>query len=274
MRRRKAIADETRLKERRGQGTYSDYTPWILVHEFSSHGFSSRVYGWKTKRIHHFFSLLELLYFYTLEWSPIISDVREQYPLLPLDETVAIAQSLGIKHPIDPMTREPKVMTTDFYLSVLRGIGVCHQARTIKYAQDLLNRRVIEKFEIERVYFQNRNINWAIITERDIPLVVARNVEILHPYFHAESLHPLSKKEIHYISKELTKAVIEKTNSLSDIAADCDRRLDLTAGTSLKLAWYLIAQRQWEVDITKPIEPCKRLMLYGHQLDKIKLKFA
>lgn len=37
--------------------------------------------------MHHFLSKLETNYFYWLDWSPIVSDIREQYPLLPLEET-------------------------------------------------------------------------------------------------------------------------------------------------------------------------------------------
>ena len=42
-------------------------------------------------------------------------------PLLPLEETVVIADELGLKHPTDPKINEPVVMTTDFLLTVDKG---------------------------------------------------------------------------------------------------------------------------------------------------------
>src|SRR6266571_7548165 len=129
------------LKEGRGQGTLKDYKPWLTVRDVASLGKSTRDKGWKTGRTHHFLSVLELLYYLILEWSLMVTDIREQYPLLPIDDTLAIAENLGIKHPVHPKTKEPVVMTTDFYISLRNESGNFEQARTIKYAQDLSDRR-------------------------------------------------------------------------------------------------------------------------------------
>lgn len=40
--------------------------------------------------------------------------------------------------------------------------------RTIKPKDDLMDERVIEKFEIERRFWEKRDINWGIVTEEDI----------------------------------------------------------------------------------------------------------
>nr|WP_269843845.1 TnsA endonuclease N-terminal domain-containing protein [Domibacillus epiphyticus] len=45
-------------------------------------------------------------------------DIIEQYPLLPVEETIVIADELGLKNPADPRTGEPIVMTTDFLVTV------------------------------------------------------------------------------------------------------------------------------------------------------------
>ena len=57
---------EKRLKEGRGKGEKGDYKPWIYTHDFPSLGFSSRVKGLKTGRVHHLLSNLELNVFYML----------------------------------------------------------------------------------------------------------------------------------------------------------------------------------------------------------------
>src|SRR6266702_2207545 len=114
----KMILDETtiqkRLKEGRGKGEGVEYKPWLTVRDVPSHGWSSRIMGWKTNRLHHALSSHEADYVYIGEWSKKIVDIREQYPLLPLENTLAIAESCGIKHPIHPKTKKPIVLTTDF----------------------------------------------------------------------------------------------------------------------------------------------------------------
>lgn len=61
-----------------------------------------------------------------------------------MEETIVNADELGLKHPTNPKTHEPVVMTTDFLLSVDKGEGLIELARTIKMKDDLLKKRVME----------------------------------------------------------------------------------------------------------------------------------
>lgn len=66
------------LNEGRGQGTLSEYKPWITIHDLASRGVVSRVSGQKTGRIHHFLSKNETSFFYILDASDRVLDIREQ----------------------------------------------------------------------------------------------------------------------------------------------------------------------------------------------------
>ena len=168
------------IKEGRGSGIGLEYKPWLNIQDVSSLGRSSRPKGIKTERQYEFLSDLERNYFYLAEYSDFVVDIREQFPLLPLEETIVIADELGIEHPTDPKNGEPIVMTTDFLLTLDKGQGVFEVARTIKMKDELLKERVLEKFEIEREYWQRRNIDWAIVTDEDIPKTLARNISYVH----------------------------------------------------------------------------------------------
>jgi len=82
---------EKRIKAGFGQGQGPEYKPWLTVQSFSSRGYATRVRGRKTGREHHVMSNLELDFFHVLEWSLRVLDIREQYALLPVDETLAHA---------------------------------------------------------------------------------------------------------------------------------------------------------------------------------------
>ncbi len=253
-------------KEGRGQGTLQDYKPWLTVRDVSSHGRSSRDKGWKTGRTHHFLSILELLYYLTLEWSLMVTDIREQFPLLPIDDTLAIADSLDIRHPTHPKTKEPIVMTTDFYISLQNESGTFEHARTIKYAKDLSNRRTLEKLEIERRYWEVRRIDWGIVTEHEIPDTLAKNVDFLHDAWHLPKRMP--EKSIFPIAELLTRLVAEH-RPLNELTAMSDKQLGLKGGTSLKVAYYLLATRQWNIDMNVPIDPDQPLNVRGAELNAI-----
>lgn len=255
------------LKQGRGRGTHDQYKPWLTVRDVPSLGKSSRDKGWKTGRLHHFLSTLELLYYLTLEWSRMVTDIREQYPLLPIDDTIAIAESLGVKHPAHPKTKRLVVMTTDFYISLRNEEGSFEHARTVKYAKDLDDRRTIEKLEIERRFWEARGIDWGIVTEHEIPMALAKNVDFLHDGRHLPS--SLSAMDISPIAELLTSMVVELDRPLCEVTTVSDEQLVLSGGTSLGIAYHLLATRQWRIDMHVPIDPDQRLNVHGTHLEAI-----
>jgi hypothetical protein len=265
MGKRKRLITEKSIKKHiaqgRGRGRLDDYNPWLHIQDVASLGLVTRIRGWKSGRVHHLLSLLELRYFFILDWSSEVLDVREQYSLLPLEETLAIAEACGVKHPKDPRTKQPIVMTTDFLVTICVDGKDIDEARTVKYAKDLDSPRVLEKLEIERRYWEARNVDWKIVTEQQVSKVLARNVEWVHPYRLLEEFSTLSETVTAKVMGALTKAVSLKNRPLRDITFDTDRRLRLEAGTSLTLVRHLIATRRWLVDMRKPIRPGKRLVL-------------
>ena len=81
-----------------GLGEGKEYKPWITIQDFSSQGMVSRVRSHKTGRVQHFLSRNELYYFYALEWSDKVLDIREQFPLLDIELAMDIAKKSGIKY--------------------------------------------------------------------------------------------------------------------------------------------------------------------------------
>ena len=249
---------ENRLKQGRGMGQGANYNPWLHIQDVPSQGLASRIKGWKTRRVHHLLSEFETSYFYVLDWSLPVLDIREQFPLRPLEETLAIAEQCGVAYPADPRTKEPVVMTTDFVVTVRQSVGSIEQARTVKYAQDLQSKRNLEKLEIERCYWQRRNIDWGIVTEREVSKTLAENIKWLHPYL---DLNDLPQSDITRITMVMTPLVLQAKDSLADIAAICDDQLGLTPGLSLLVVRHLLANRVWQVNMVQPILPSERLVL-------------
>nr|WP_239499979.1 transposase [Bacillus pseudomycoides] len=94
----------------------------MKIQDVSSLGRSTRLKGIKTSRQHEFLSDLERNYFYITEYSYFV-----------------IADELGIKHPTDPKTGEPIVMTKDFLLSVELENDKC---KYLKYMSTILKNTV------------------------------------------------------------------------------------------------------------------------------------
>ena len=97
---RKKQLQENQINNGRGQGTGKDYKPFIQAHDnkVASNGWLTRHLGWKTNRVHHTLSNYERMYLYFLEWVDEVADIREQFPLIPMERTQEISKQLGIKH--------------------------------------------------------------------------------------------------------------------------------------------------------------------------------
>ncbi|MGA5662669.1 TnsA endonuclease N-terminal domain-containing protein [Bacillus bombysepticus] len=244
------------IKEGRGSGIGINYKPWLKIQDVSSLGRSTRLKGIKTSRQHEFLSDLERNYFYLTEHSDFVFDIREQFPLLPLEETIVIADELGIKYSTDPKTGEPIVMTTDFLLTVDKGQGVFEVARTVKMKDELLKERVLEKFEIEREYWQRRDIDWGIVTEEEIHKVMARNISYIHDYYNIRDydvFQKMSSQLIEDLSLSLMHRLLNDSRSVRIITSEFDSDTHLPFGSGVTLFYHLLAQKIIVIDMLKPI---------------------
>src|SRR6266496_3714697 len=76
----------------RGKGTGAIYLPWLRVQDVPSQGLSTRIEGWKTGRIHHFLSELELMYYFAVVWSVLLLEFAHHYPFFLFEETISLAE--------------------------------------------------------------------------------------------------------------------------------------------------------------------------------------
>lgn len=225
-------------KEGRGQGERSEYIPWLKIQDISSDGNVTRLIGWKTNRQHEFLSNLERDYFFQLEWKDNIYDIREQFPLN-REDTIKIAEEKGIKHPIDTTTDTFIPMSTDFFITIKYNNNFIYFARTIKPEAKLEDPRVIEKFEIEREYWERKGISWGIVTEKEIIGIFSLNISWVH-----KSYYLLDKEDKTYANKLLQ--VLKKSGKqtiLQDICDQFDENYNLEIGSALTYLKHLIARK-------------------------------
>lgn len=253
---------ENYIKEGRGEGIEKTYKPWILIQDVASLGRSTRLKGIKTNRQHEFLSDLERNYFYILEYSDIVVDIREQFPLLPLEETVLIAKELGIKHPTDPKTNEFIVMTTDFLITTSKNGELIDVARTIKSKDDLTNKRILEKFEIEKTYWQKQGIDWGIVTDEEINKDLVQNISNIHSYYDIEeidSFKNLEKYEIEDLVMEYIRRLMGKNINIREISNKFDDDLFLQRGTGISLFKHLLMRKVIQIDLYTPMDINKNI---------------
>ena len=248
-----------------GQGVREAYVPWIKIRAVPSLGTSHIVPGVKVHRAHHLLSNAEYHYHVILEHDRSIIDIREQFPLLPAAETHAIATSLNIRPPVYPGTSVPLVLTTDFLITQVDETGKERLvARSMKYAQEIEKAskaeqdRLLEKLEIERIYWARRNVEWKLVLYERFSQIRIRNILLLRSY---AAISPLLASEKN-ISRMLAMIASAKTDDipLKTLLVKVAKALYMEYMGVKCLFFHLAWTGRLKIDISsKPIELSKPL---------------
>lgn len=162
-------SDETKQKRGYGTGHGADYKPWISTGRFSSTGTASSFPDWKTGRMVELLSQGELWWYIKLRWCDSVADIREQYPLLPREETNEIADKLGIKRPKGGNF----TMTTNMLIDLEDGRKL---ALSIKPSADSITPRKKELMAIEKKYWQERGVSFSVAFKDDLNREEIKNI--------------------------------------------------------------------------------------------------
>lgn len=172
-------------REGRGTGTYTDYLPWHRVSrgDPSSIG-RSHLLNWEGRQRELLSDVEADVFRFSTVFGRDIVDIREQYKLstesvlhelsaydirTPPDlykGTLAIAQEMGIKHPITygDGTKCDWVMTTDLLITLRNPDGSQRLLALSIKTKEKLKRRSISLLALERAYWQARGVQWLLIT--------------------------------------------------------------------------------------------------------------
>lgn len=245
---------EKKVAEGRGKGQKDSYKPWASIQDIPSTGIAARHSSWKHNRVVHLLSELETNYFYLLEWSDKVLDIRERFPLEDLNKAQEIAKSKGIKYPIDYMSKTPIVLTTDFVITVQLEGKEQLLARTVCYSKDLAKN--LNRFEIERAYWESLGVDWGIVTEKEIPKVLVKNIEWIHKVYFLDKTDNFSYlRDIHLIETMLNKLTQSENGSLTVILNNLDREQGCESGTFLTLFRYCVAHKIIMVNMMEELLP-------------------
>jgi len=237
------------LKEGRGQGKGNAYRPWLTIQDVPSSGRCSRIQGRKTGREHHLLSDIETSAFLLYDWSDAVADIREQYPL-DRDETRRIAAEMRVRHPLDTRSQTDIVMTTDFVLDVLGSDGGRTIARSAKPSDELDNDRTLEKLEIERRYWTERDTDWGLVTEHELPEQRVKNLRWLHEM---QSLEHLAAPYVGYWEDRCARFMASIRQSGGMTIKRFTQQLESTQGFAtgecLTVLRHLASIKQLEFDL-------------------------
>lgn len=243
------------LQEGRGSGEGKNYKPWLMIQDFPSMGRASRIFGWKSQRIHHLFTDSETRFFYLLEMEDDVIDIREHYPLLNYEDVVKQRDDLNFDYFKDKNSGEYYVLSTSFLITVKALDGsIKYLARSLKASSELEKKFTLERLEIERRYWQSKgNIDWGIITERDISVVRAKNIEWIHSSRFEFVDRGFTQESLSFLIDDYLHMMKNESEPIRVFCKRFEEEQNLNPGTGVFIFKYLLASKIIAVDMNKKI---------------------
>lgn len=205
----------------------------------------------------HLHSLLEYNHWLVVEQTKGRVLVESQVQLLPVSETIEIANEMGIKPP--QLSGRVPCMTTDLVLHIQDGDEYVRRAFSCKYAKDLLRPRVRDLLKIEEVYWSRRDVICVSKTELDLSDAHLTNLRLIRRFRQADSLLPGQMELRDQLSATLRTSLCENPGHLiHDVCEAVDSTFAIPVGTSMACFWWSIAQGRWRVDVTRTLGPLAR----------------
>ncbi|WP_020405485.1 heteromeric transposase endonuclease subunit TnsA [Hahella ganghwensis] len=250
------------IKEGRGQGVGRDYKPWLTVRDVASQGRSHRIFGHLSRRTHHLLSDLELATFLLIQWRQSTTDIREQFPL-DRELTTQICRNIGVAHPT--YSGVLQYMSSDFLVSSKDEKHPIF-ALQVKPSSALEDQRTIEKLEVERRYWLEKQVPWYLITENQIPSDVFTNINWLYNLQSDDQAINDESKQF-----ELYTQWVKQYSNLKiiDLCKQLDTSYSLPLGESLYQLRGMLAKRYFHFDISIPFSELRCSDLVPESVDSI-----
>lgn len=248
------------IRQKFGQGEFASYKPWFYVRDVPSKGRSTMVHSSITGRVHHYLSDGEEGIHLLAEFATDTIDIREQYALLPWEETQSIAKRLGLRHPRIPNTGAPSVMTTDLVIFKRQEFGIQIVPIAVKTTAELTgdgSDRVHEKLVIEREYWRARGLRRLLMTEDSVSKSKIHNLR----FFYLGMKSPLTEQIDPHSFCEAFLEIWTPEAPLIDLLKVISSKFSVSNDVSIKALGRAIWRRELNIDFSHAVDHRRPLKL-------------
>lgn len=147
-------------------GKGASYRSGTSVREFNSYGRCHRVFNVRAGRVLDLFSNGEYRYTELVGFDGRVFRIEEQFPILPISETVTLALELGVRHPMEGRFYLPMRSDLLIHLRKNRGAVVRRAMLEIKMACDLEGdegKRTREKLAIKKMWCKANDVSFHLL---------------------------------------------------------------------------------------------------------------
>jgi hypothetical protein len=165
---------------------------------------------------------------------------------------VRLAQEHGISH--SKFQGVAQVLSSDFLVD-FDDPSRPNIAIQAKYSTDLAKPEVIERLELERRYWAEKDIPWFIVTEMDFAKVAFNNIQWFYPaQIEAAVVTDDLERYLRLFAQEFMRT---PDKLITEVAQRLDVTYELEPGQALYWLRQLLARRYFIFDISTPYRTLK-----------------
>ena len=255
-------------KEGRGRGEGMDYKPLYNNQDVAPSSRTTRTRDEATGRQAIALSDQEIRLRKLMEYGGRIVKIKELYPI-DLEESRALANTLGIKHPVDPKTGKMKPLVINILVTRRSKQGK-EKTVAVQYVQSnaLANRSVINQLELVRRWCVKQEYAFMIVTKEDLESIFVDNVCNLHNYLSINSWYLANatvNERIDLMSEFLVKSM-DFEGSTRAFCTSFGKEYDMELGEVINLFKHLVANKVIKVDL-KQVWDMSKSMIEGIEYD-------
>ena len=224
--------------------------------------------GFKSDRNHHFLSDGEYRAGIYYESLPNVIDYFEQFPLWDIELAVRIANDMNIRYPMDK-DGEAYVMSTDLFCreydpELKKIVKVAYTYKPLdsfdfNSKHPVSINRTLEKLELERRYYFEKNIRFEIVTDAHISKNCAHNLKAhrASAFYKDEFV----EHEARFINSFMDLWFAQENTSIRDHLARLKPILGLGQEDLMALFQWSIWTHQIPADLEIKINPFRPLLM-------------
>ncbi len=202
-----------KIQEGRCTGIGANYVPFYLASEAKSMGTASMIPDAFEGRMIHTLSTVETDFYWLLRWSDDTLHIREQY-LLNHEHVNDVRMTLGLKR-----VSSNTCYTTDFLVDLIDGSQRAYSVKfkaadfdpnNVKYKGSKKKyANLIERQNIERLYWESQGIPFAIITSELINRTYSKNIAYAMGFYNQLLICNLEQKLMYLIAHKIVRVDME-----------------------------------------------------------------
>ena len=231
----------------------SHYFSFLTTQDIKSSGSKVRVPDLEPGQDRNLFSTNERMFFYQLNFSGNYLSIKEQYPLLPLERAIAIAERINVPYPTYPYSSNVDVvMTSDFYCETISGEKIVYSIKDEKVISTLTEREksnLENKLKIEKLFWESKNVKWHLILSDRIKTASSSNLGLIFNSHSIPShLKILSSRWVSYFINNLK---FNDSRALREIIEETAELMSISFNDSIEIFQHCVWYKKIIIDLNQ-----------------------